>query len=226
MTVRRRTLAAIALLALFAWLAPADAAPAAGTGAGAPDVNRLLARIAAAPGIFARFREEKHMAMLNAPLVNEGTISFAPPSRFVRHTEKPLASTLLIDGNKLSFGDAEGHQDVDLGANPVARLFVDSFVMILTGNRAGLEKLFTMRFERSGKGAGDTAGWKMTLVPRVAPMNKVVKEISLGGEGISIREMELRETSGDWTRTTFSDVDVNRRYTPAEQAKIFRVPGK
>jgi outer membrane lipoprotein-sorting protein len=193
--------------------------------AAAPDVDQLLARFAAAPGISARFREEKHMAMLDQPLVNEGTIAFAPPSRFVRHTEKPLASTLLIDGNKLAFGDADGQQNVDLGANPVARLFVDSFVMILTGNRPGLEKLFTMKFAPTGKDKG-SEGWKLTLTPKVAPMNKVVKEIVLAGEGISIREMELRETSGDWTRTVFSDVDVNRRFTPAEQAKIFRVPTK
>ena len=106
----------------------------------------------------------------------------------------------------------------------MVRPFVDSFVMVLTGNRAGLEKLFAMTFAPTGKGSGDSAGWRLTLVPRVAPMNKVIKDIVLQGDGIAIRQLEVRESSGDWTRTTFSDIDVNRRYTPAEQAKIFRLP--
>src|SRR6185369_10778094 len=101
-------------------------------------------RFAKSPGLYARYREEKHMAMLEAPLVNEGTIHFVPPSRLARHTERPIESTLIIDGNRLQFGDAEGKQTMDLGANPVARLFVDSFVMLLAGNRAGLEKMFAI----------------------------------------------------------------------------------
>ena len=36
----------------------------------------------------------------------------------------------------------------------------------------------------------------------------------------------MREASGDWTRTSFTDVDLNRRYSAAEQAKFFKLPGK
>jgi hypothetical protein len=202
--------------------APAAAAPRAN--AAAPDLDKLLARFKASPGVYARFREEKHLAMLDTPLINEGTIHFAPPGRLARHTEKPLQSTLLIDGDKLQFGDANGAETLDLASNPMVRPFVDSFVMVLTGNRAGLERLFTMKLASAGTGTGENAGWRLALAPRVSPMNKVIQEITVAGDGIAIRQVEIRETSGDWSRTTFSDVDVNRRYTPAEQAKIFRLP--
>jgi len=198
------------------------AAAAAGKAAPASvDLDGLLARFAKSPGLYARYREEKHLAMLDAPLVNEGTIHFAPPGRLARHTERPLPSTLIIDGNRLQFGDADGKQSLDLGSNQVARLFVDSFVMLLAGNRAGLEKYFAIHFTPRAAGA-----WQLSLVPKVAPMDKVIKELALRGEGLVIREMEMRESSGDWTRTTFSDVDVNHAYSPAEEARVFRMPGK
>jgi hypothetical protein len=186
-----------------------------------PKLDELLAQWKRSPGLLARFREEKHLAMLDAPLVTEGTIHFAPPSRLARRTEKPIASALVIDGNQLSFGDAEGRQSMDLGANPVARLFVDSFVKLLEGDRAGLEKLF--RVELAPRAGG---GWKMTLIPRIAPMDKVIKELSFVGQGLALSEMDVRETSGDWTHTVFTAVDLNHRYSPAELGTFFRVPGR
>ena len=187
----------------------------------APRLDDLLGAFKRAPGLWARFREEKHLAMLDTPLVTEGTIHFSPPGRLARHAEHPVASTLLIDGNQLQFGDADGHESLDLGTNPVARLFVDSFVKLLAGDRPGLERIFKVQLAARPGG-----GWELTLVPRLSPMDKVIKELSLRGEGLLLREMDVRETSGDWTHTVFTEVDVDRRYTPAELSRIFRLPGK
>lgn len=186
-------------------------------------MDALMARFAKAPGVFARYREEKHIALLQQPLVNEGTIHFAPPGRLARHTTKPLASSLVIDDNKVTFGGAEGSESLDLGTNPVARAFVDSFVMLLAGNRAGLERYFTIKFEsvHGPKAAPDA--WHLTLIPRTTPMDKVIKEMTVDGHGLVIKEMVVRESSGDFTSTAFSDVDTNHKYDAAEQARIFRV---
>jgi hypothetical protein len=198
--------------------AGARAAPPAADARG-DGLAALLARFAKAPGIYARFREEKHLTMLQVPLVNEGTIHFTPPGRLARHTTRPIASTLLIADNRVQFGDAAGKDSVDLGANPVARVFVDSFIMLLAGDRAGLERYFILRFAPTSG-----AGWRLSMTPRTTPMDKVIKEIALAGDGLVIRQMEVRESSGDWTRTTFTDVDVAHRYSPAEQAQVFRMP--
>jgi hypothetical protein len=212
-------------LAAPAWAETAKAPPKAPALAAvsAPKLDELLAQWKRSPGLYAKFRDEKHLAMLDAPLVSEGTIHFAPPQRLSRRTETPIASVLVIDGNKLSFGDANGAESMDLGTNPVARLFVDSFVKLLEGDRAGLEKMF--RVELAARAGG---GWKMTLVPRLAPMDKVIKEMVIvgTGAGTTLSEMDVRETSGDWTHTVFTAVDVNRKYTPAEIERLFRPPGK
>jgi outer membrane lipoprotein-sorting protein len=181
----------------------------------------LLAGLSKAPGLFARCREEKHITLLQQPLVSEGNLYFTPPARFARHTEKPIASTMIIDGNQLQFGNADSQESMNLGTNPVARLFADAFVMLLSGNRAGLEKIFKMQL--TPKAGGE---WKLVLTPRVAPMDKMIKEMELRGRGLNLNELDVREASGDWTRTSFTDVDLGRRYTPAEQAKFFTLPKK
>ena len=40
---------------------------------------------------------------------------------------------MIIDGNQLQFGNADGQESMNLGTNPVARLFADAFVMLLSG---------------------------------------------------------------------------------------------
>jgi outer membrane lipoprotein-sorting protein len=229
-----------AVIASVALLSPVAAAPAtpAKTAKGAkpaaaasaekapPDIDALLAGLSKAPGLYAHFREEKHLTLMQQPLVSEGRLYFAPPSRFARHTDKPIASTLIIDGNQLQFGSADGQESMNLGTNPVARLFADAFVMLLSGNRAGLEKIFKMQLTPKVGGTGASGEWKLVLTPRVAPMDKLIKELELRGRGLSLNELDVREASGDWTRTSFSDVDLNRRYTAAEQTKFFTLPKK
>ena len=45
-------------------------------------------------------------------------------------------------------------------------------------------------------------------------------------KGMLSSPLDVREAGGDWTRTTFTDVDLNRRYSAAEQAKFFQLPRK
>jgi outer membrane lipoprotein-sorting protein len=214
--------AALHALAAGVVLWPAISSALAAPAAKAPaDVDALLAGLAKAPGLSAHFREEKHITVLQAPLVSEGNLYFAPPSRFARHTEKPLKSVMVLDGDQLQFGSADSRESMNLGSNPVARLFADAFVMLLAGNRPGLERIFKMQLTPKSDGS-----WKLLLTPRVAPMDKLIKELELRGRGLSLEELDVREASGDWTRTSFSNVDLNRRYTPAEQAKFFKLPGK
>ena len=224
----QRALAAILMLLVPLSAAGKSVKPAPAAAAKAPaDIDALLAGLAKAPGLYARFREEKHLTLLQQPLVSEGSLYFTPPARFARHTEKPIASTMIIDGNQLQFGSADGQESMNLGTNPVARLFADAFVMLLSGNRAGLEKIFKMQLTPKAGGApGASADWKLLLTPRVAPMDKLIKEMELRGRGLNLNELDVREASGDWTRTSFSAVDLNRRYTPAEQAKFFTLPKK
>lgn len=197
----------------------AGAAPPAAR-PGPQDIDGLLAALAAMPGLYAEFREEKHMALLAAPLVNEGTLHYHG-GMLARHTTTPMRSSLVVRDGRLEFGDATGREQLDLRANPVVRLFVDSFVRILAGDRVALERMYEMRFAPVDAAAGT---WSLVLRPKVAPMSGVIDRLELQGQGIEVRSMLVVETGGDRTATTFSHVDVRRHYGAAESRRIFAIP--
>ena len=70
----------------------------------AGEESRLLRAFAEMSGFEAKFREEKTIALLAAPLVNEGTVHFDRSGLFARHVIKPERSSLLIEDGVLSLG--------------------------------------------------------------------------------------------------------------------------
>jgi len=182
------------------------------------ELEELLERFKQMPGLEARFREEKQIALLAAPLISEGVLHFAPPARLARHTLTPEKSSLLFDGRTLSFGDGRMREEVDLEANPVARDYVNSFLLILEGDREAL--LRSWRIELSGR----AEAWNMTLRPLSEQIRKTMREMILQGSGTVVQRMKIVETTGDETVTTFSHVNPARRYSQAEIDRLFRIP--
>jgi outer membrane lipoprotein-sorting protein len=203
----RRTLPVlVVVLALFT--------PARADG---PMLDGLLAEFAAMPGLRATFREEKRIALLEAPLVSEGTLHFAPPGRLARHVTSPAPSSVLIDGDRLVFGDAKGTRELDLAARPPVRAFVDAFVKLLAGDRPALEKLFTIELEPRGP------AWRLVLRPKASPLKDVFDRLEAEGTGVVLARLGVYERSGDSTETTFRDVDAARPYAKDELERVFRV---
>ena len=205
-----RCCSALALGAVLFW--------PGGSGAAQVTLDSLLARFRALPGLEAHFREEKHLALLEVPLVSEGTIHFAPPSRLARHTTKPVASTLLIDDARLRFGDSGHSETIPLDRNPVVRLFVDGFLKVLAGDKTALEQIFTIELRSRGE------GWELRLKPKVAPMTQVIGSIVMKGSGVILSQMTISELTGDDTVTSFDKVDPARRYSAEEIARVFSLP--
>ncbi|MCA9718426.1 MAG: outer membrane lipoprotein carrier protein LolA [Myxococcales bacterium] len=199
-------------------VAPSASAGSARAPATEMTLARLLESMSSVQGLSAKFREEKHMDLLAVPIVNEGELHFAPPGHLLRRTTAPSPSTVLITGDTLSFTDAAGRESIDLASNPAVRMFVDSFVKIYAGDRAALERMYGMAFQV------DTAGWTLTLTPRLAPMDKIIASIVLTGEGATLRSMRILERGGDETVTQFSEVRA-REFSEAERRELFALPG-
>lgn len=186
----------------------------------ADDLGDLMKQLSAMPGLEAKFREKKEIALLQAPLVTEGVLRFSPPASLVRETTKPQSSRVLIIGDRLYFDDGEHRQEVDVGNNPVVRSFVNSFVLLLAGDRSGLEEIFEMRFAP----ASEEELWKLELLPKKAPIDKVIRKMVVRGRGVKLDRLIVQEANGDRTETTFVEVDTKRRFSESEQKKLFRVP--
>jgi hypothetical protein len=201
-----------AIAALVATAPPAAARDAV-------DLDALIGGFAKMPGLAARFREEKHIALLKAPLTNEGTLYFAPPDLLVRHVERPAPSTLLLRGDELVMGTAADSQTIDLANQPAVRAFVDAFRLVLAGDLAGLRTLYAIEV-RSGAEPG---AWRLVLMPRDERLAGVVRVIELAGREALLAELTVREPDGDFTVTRFRDVDPQRRFTPEERDALFRL---
>jgi outer membrane lipoprotein-sorting protein len=185
-------------------------------------LEALLAGFKAMPGLYTKFREEKRMALLAAPLVNEGTLHYAPPQRVARHVLRPAPQTVLIDGTSVTMGDGRRTETVRLARNPVLKEFLDSFLLVLAGDRAALEKAYAVTFAP----ATPERPWSLSLKPRRSPMKDAIAEVAFVGRRLVIERMTIREVGGDHTVTTFSDADPARTYSAEEWKALFRLPKK
>lgn len=166
------------------------------------------------------------MALLAAPLVNEGALYFAPPGRLARHITAPAPATVLIDEGALRYADAGGRETLALDQSPVLRLFVASFVKIFAGDREALASMYTMALHDLPAGADGVARWSLVLRPKVAPMTQVIERIEISGHEVVIEAMRVLEVGGDETITTFSEVDAARRFSAQELATLFSLPAR
>lgn len=209
LSITRGLAACLALLGLAA--VPATAQPAT--------LESLLARFAALPGLEARFREEKRIALLAVPVESEGRIWFAHPDRLMRRVERPDPSAALIAAGQLRMHSGGRTEELSIDGNPVLRGFVESFRAVLAGDRATLERYYEARLT---PGEGDA--WTLALAPRDRALRGFVSTIEMRGRGVSMERMRMVEVSGDETITTFSDVVTDRRFGDAEARRIFRIP--
>jgi outer membrane lipoprotein-sorting protein len=210
---KRRAARVLALMLLTGAAARAPGAPPE------PTLEGLMKTMAATSGVVARFHEVKELSLLSSPLDVSGTLYFIPPDRLARVTTRPGRSKLVIDGKRFSFQDETTHENVDLSGNPVARAFVSNFIVLFNGDLDALRRRYRPDFQVKG------GGWTLVLSPLGPPLADVVERVTLEGQGKSLARMELLETNGDRTTTTFQDVQIDHRFSPAERERIFADPG-
>ncbi|MCP4004211.1 MAG: outer membrane lipoprotein carrier protein LolA [bacterium] len=186
------------------------------------DLETLLADFARIPGLAARFHEEKHLALLVEPLETRGTIYFAPPGRLARHTEAPLRSTLLLDGEQLRYASDEDRGALDLAVHPMLGVFVDSFRMLLRGDLPGLQMNFVLELRSVGKPEGRR--WELVLEPRAEALKRSLRVLQIFGQGRSVSRLRILERGGDETLMVFTDVDSQRVFTQRELDELFELP--
>lgn len=202
---------------------PAPRAPASaptGAPASAPTIDAVLASMSRVRALRVRYHEEKRVALLTRPITSEGTIDFlrgegSTPTRMARRTTRPNRQVVLIDGDALRMSDGRTTSRIDLASQPVVRSFVDSFLQLLVGDRAALERTYTLSVEAA------EPGWALILRPKNAPLTTFLSEIRFEGDAEGLTRMTMTEVSGDVTTTTFSDAELNHRYDAAELARAF-----
>jgi hypothetical protein len=131
----------------------------------------------------------------------------------------PVESLMLLRDGEMLLRDAHGSRSIDLSSHPMVQIFIDGITLLLAGDLDGLQAHYRMRFEA---GDGDPSrGWSLHLEPTVSPLDSVITSISFAGRGQRLDSLIVIETSGDETRTRFSDVDAERRFSNEEIERLF-----
>ena len=214
--------AAAGALVVFACVALAVGlgAPPAARGA-ATGLEALLADFAAIPGLAARFSEERHIALLKEPMVSSGALYLAPPDGMLRRVDDPIASAVLVEGNRLVFSGSGNRLDLDLDRSPAVRVYIDTFRLLLAGDAEALREIYRIEFE-AGEDSAEGV-WLIRLRPLHSPLAETIASVEIAGRGRTLGEFRLKKVRGDETVTRFSEVDTTRRFGDGELAEMFRL---
>ena len=178
---RRRALLLAALAAPLAAAAQAQALT----------LPALMQRMAARKSGEARFTEERTVAGIEGPLIASGTLSFAAPDRFARHTLQPTRESMEVQGRTLVLRRGNRTRQLEIDAVPELGALLEALRATLTGDAALLARHF------NGTLSGDDAKWVLRLKPLDARLAQQVREVELVGQGADLRSILLQLANGD-----------------------------
>jgi len=156
--------------------------------------SEVLTQLAARAQGHVAFTEVQQLAMLKQPLTSSGELLYVAPDYLEKRTLKPKAESLILDHGVLRARRGGREHALELAAYPQVAPFVESIRATLAGDRAALERYFTVDFR------GDEARWTLQLVPRAASVAASVRDIQMQGEHDRIRSVQIRQADGDRTQ--------------------------
>jgi outer membrane lipoprotein-sorting protein len=186
------------------------------------DIDQLIQKLQALhnnqPSLQANFREERHLAMLKEPVVNEGKVWFTLPDKVRREIEGKTPSTTVIDGKKMSiyYPNYQQLEIYDLEKRPVIK---DS----LRALTAGLNfREIGSYYNVVGSKDGDT--YHITLTPKTASVRKLVKSVDLTlNENLTPARVVVEDSKGQ--RFTITYTNVRREPIPESTFEFSAPPG-
>ena len=151
-----------------------------------------MRRLAAIPERRCLFREEKHLAALDRPLLSEGRLVYLRPSHLEKTTIAPEPESVLVDGDRLQLSaGGEPAQTVSLSARPEIAALVDAVRGTLSGDATTLEHRYRVR------ATGSLSGWRLVLVPVDIAVAKLVHAIVIEGVFTHIATFRTESPNGD-----------------------------
>ncbi|HYL04154.1 MAG TPA: LolA-related protein [Steroidobacteraceae bacterium] len=137
------------------------------------------------------FTEVQHLAILDRPLESSGELLYDAPDRLEKRTLRPVEETLVLAHGVLTATRGRHSHSVELAAHPEAAPLVESIRATLAGDRAALERVFSVALD------GDLAHWTLTLAPRDSAAAHAVREVRITGARAGIATVEILQADGD-----------------------------
>jgi Outer membrane lipoprotein carrier protein LolA-like len=171
---------------LVAIAAPLGAAPA-----GSDPLDALMQQLAARPSGHVTFTEVQHLGVLDRPLESSGELLYQAPDRLEKRILKPRPETLVLAHGVLSATRGKHTRTMELAAWPQLAPLLESLRATLTGDRATLERIFSVALE------GDAARWTLKLTPKDPEAARAVRRVIITGENAKLETVEILAADGD-----------------------------
>jgi outer membrane lipoprotein-sorting protein len=184
------------------------------------DIDQLIQKLQTLhntqPSLQANFREERRLAMLKDPVVNEGKVWFTLPDKIRREIGGKTPSTTVIDGKKMSiyYPNYQQLEVYDLEKRPVIK---DSLHALTAGlNFREVTSYYDMKGSKNG------SEYQITLSPKTAAVRKLVKTVDLTiDENLTPVRVVVHDNKGQVFTITYTNV---RRETLPESTFEFSAP--
>jgi len=152
---------------------------------------QLMQRLAKRQHGHATFVERQFIAILDRPLESSGELFYDAPDRLEKRTLAPKAESLVLDKGTLSVHRGARSYALGLKDYPQIAPFIDSIRATLAGDLAALESSYTLSFQ------GDSASWRLVLVPREAKLAAQIARIRISGSADVVSEVVVERADGD-----------------------------
>jgi outer membrane lipoprotein-sorting protein len=149
----------------------------------------------------ANFKEERHMAILKEPVVNQGKIWFTPPDKIRREITGNSPSTTVIDGKKMTiyYPKLQTAEQYDLVKRPIIRQSLEALTAGLNFQRV------SDYYSIEGSKEGNT--YTVTLTPKTASIRRLVKQLTLTMQtDLTPQKVDYQSPRGERVLIDYSDV--------------------
>ncbi|HEY6824384.1 MAG TPA: LolA-related protein [Steroidobacteraceae bacterium] len=158
--------------------------------------EQLLQRLSARRHGHVAFTEVQQLSILDRPLHSSGELLYDAPGRLEKRTLEPRPEDLLLEDGTVTVERGHRRRIVALRDLKQAAPLIESLRATLAGDRAALERYFTVHF------SGNLDRWSLELTPADPLLRRSVRRIHIGGEQDRVRTVEIYQSDGDSSTLT------------------------
>jgi hypothetical protein len=139
------------------------------------------------------FVQTKKIAVLEKPLITEGTLALDGNNTVIWDIQKPYALRYIITAETIREIDAQGEHTTAIGQNPIAAALTQAISSTLSGQWQDNNTLTTL------VASGTMDAWVLHVTPKNTELQKLIQSLTVTGEQNNISTIVIAESNGDNT---------------------------
>ena len=193
---------------------------AAATAAAPLTMSELMQMLGSVESARARFVETRESALLKAPLVLQGTLSYRRPDRVEKHVLSPHDERITVEGGQLTLENRAQNRRKTMSVNgaPGLAALVESIRATRAGDLPALRRHYALQVE------GSRGDWTLTLKPLDSRVGDYVSSVVLSGSESRIARITVVEAGGDRSVMEITETSGGERAPSGQSSRSLPVP--